>query len=83
MSGFDCLGADDVGIDYMSMLKGGAGLLSGAGSAMSKGGDDKDKDKDKKKLEELERSAARMRTGLIVGGTLGGAGLIAWLVARR
>jgi hypothetical protein len=39
MDGFDTLAATEVGdFDYMSLLKGGAGLLSGAGGMMSGGG---------------------------------------------
>jgi membrane protease subunit (stomatin/prohibitin family) len=38
MDGFDTLAATEVGdFDYMSLIKGGAGMLSGAGGLMSGG----------------------------------------------
>lgn len=35
MDGFDTLAAEQVGFDYMSLLKGAGGMLSGAGGMMS------------------------------------------------
>ncbi len=38
MSGLDYLGAEEVGFDWMSLVKGASGALQGAGGLMSGGG---------------------------------------------
>jgi hypothetical protein len=97
MDGLDLLGTHDVkpgtllGFDYMSLLSGGAGLLSGAGGLMSGGGGaggggaaaaaEKQRLQDEKAR--AEKSASTMKTILIVVGSIAGLGLIAVLAGGR
>ncbi len=84
MSGLDSLGADEIGFDYMSLIKGGAGMLSGAGGLMSGGGGGGGGDAaaaaEKRRLEDdkrrAEESVATMKTILIVIASLVGAGAL-------
>jgi hypothetical protein len=68
-SGFDCLGCENpdyVGFDYMSLLKGTGGLLSGFGG--SGGKDDKstaDQIKQQMQLQQAQQSASTMKMVLI------------------
>lgn len=84
MSGLDCLGADEVGFDYMDLVKGAGGLLSASGSG---GKDDKEKAaKEKQKLEDekkaAEKSATTMKLVLIFGGMVLGVSGLAFLVGK-
>jgi hypothetical protein len=85
MSGLDYLSADYIGaFDYMSLLKGAGGLLSGFGGGGG-GGDDKGA-AERARLEEqrrqAEKSASNMRMALIGVAAVSVAGL-AVLLARR
>jgi hypothetical protein len=82
MSGLDCLGTDEIGaFDYMSLLSGAGGMLSGFGG----GGKDAGA-AEKARLEEekrrAEKSASTMKMALLGLGAVVLAGGIALLVRR-
>lgn len=79
MNGLDDLGTHDIpggtimGFDYMSLIKGGAGMLSGAGGMFGGGGGGAQPDAaavaERYRLEEEKRKAQRSATTWkIVGG---------------
>lgn len=88
--GFDCLGAEDeLGFDYMSLLKGAGGMMSGAGGMFGGGGSDKGSG-DKGGAAAEQAKAAQVaaessaRTWKIVGGiTLAVLALVGIAVVAR
>jgi hypothetical protein len=92
MNGFDTLASTEVGdFDYMSLLKGGAGILSGAGGMMSGGqsgtpaaGTPASAELERMRIQAQGQAESSARTWKIVGGiALGvlGLGAVA-LIAR-
>lgn len=97
MDGLDCLGTHEVkpgtflGFDYMSLIKGGAGMLSGAGGMFGGGGGGAQPDAaaaaERARQAEATRKAEKSATTwkIIGGGVLGLAavGGIAAVALRR
>jgi hypothetical protein len=88
--GFDCLGADEeIGFDYMSLLKGAGGMMSGAGGMFGGGGGAGGGDSAAVAAEKARAQAAQAqaeassRTWKVIGGiaiavlALGGIALVA------
>jgi hypothetical protein len=86
MNGFDALGCDEVGaFDYMSLLKGAGGLLSGFGGDSGGGGAAAAAEKARLEQERrrAEQSASTMKMALIGLVALLGVGGIVLLATRR
>lgn len=82
MRTLELLGADYVGFDWMQLMKGATGAIANAGAAMSGTGQPNPAAQQAaieqaRKLEEerrkAEESAARWKTGAVIGGALLGA----------
>lgn len=88
MCGLDDYGHDEpyVGFDYMSLLKGGAGMLQGAGGLLSggKGGAPADAERIRLEMEkqQAESSARTAKIAAIVVGALAAVGITIAVVRK-